>query len=136
MSPLKNFSPKKEKPQASKRPVVDDFESRFEELAALRLSNPVEDLSQQIQELHNYVDGRLALQDMEMCDNMEFINEKDKQPSYSTDERNTEMPIATPYGEEVMEAEVNSTEPLPIIVAITEEEKEVEEIEEDEEETL
>ena len=70
------------------------------------------------------------------CDRMEFINEKDKQPSYSTDKRNTEMPVATPYGEEMMEEEVNSTEPLPVIVAITEEEKEVEEIEEDEEEDL
>ena len=136
MSPLKNFSPKKEKPQASKQPVVDDFESRFEELAALRLSNPDEDLTQQIQDLHNYVDGCLALQDMEICDRMEFINENDKQPSYSTDKRNTEMPVATPYGEEMMEEEVNSTEPLPVIVAITEEEKEVEEIEEDEEEDL
>jgi hypothetical protein len=136
MSPLKNFSPKKEKPQASKQPAVDDFESRFEELAALRLSNPMEDLTQKIQDLHNYVDGCLALQDMEICDRMEFINEKDKQPSYSTDKRNTEMPVATPYGEEMMEEEVNSTEPLPVIVAITEEEKEVEEIEEDEEEDL
>ena len=120
-STLKTPSPQKKQPQ----PKEEAAPSRFDELASLN-DDPKTQLLGQIRELHDGIQNAFGAKDLQKCEEMSFISEESKMPSFEVDHDNTEMPAHTPYGDDPAPSsdQANDDEPEPVIIKITAEDEE------------